>query len=375
MRRVRWLYLVVVGLSLLSICVPVAAEQNWEAIEAAAREEGTVVIYSVSSRMGNIVDEFREKYGVTIEWYDLASDEQIEKFSREWDAGVYAVDVLYGNSDAALLNKFLPEGKVVPFVPETTAPFLDENEKTPFLVQRWSSRVLIYNAALNPDGPPIDSLWDLTREEWSGKVIHPDPLSGQEVAVFLTILQHPEEMAAAYEREFGESITLSAGINDAGEEWFFRYIKNGPIIGGSTTKIAKGVADVNQTDLPAPIGWTTFSKLRAYGSNYPCEPDYAGAPLYDLDPVFGVAYPTILALSAKAPHPNAGKLLIRYLVETGLWPWNEIGDYSAREDIEALQVHIFNQPPFDEVKLWVTDPEYIYNRTYDFVEFYLSIAP
>ncbi len=369
-----WLVLLIAGLFMLCSWAA-AAEQDWGAIEAAAREEGKVVIYSVSSRMGNIVDEFMAKYGVEIEWYDLASDDQIEKFSRECDAGVYVVDVLYGNNDAALLNEFLPEGKVVPFIPDTTAPFLDQNEKEPFLVQRWTSRVLIYNAAFNPDGPPIDSLWDLTREEWAGKVVHPDPLSGQQGAVYQTILQHPEEMAAAYEREFGEAITLSAGINNAAEEWFLRFIQNDPVIGSSTSKIAKGVGDVIQSDLPAPIGWTTFSKLRKYGSNYPCDPDYAAAPLYDLDPVFGVAYPTILALSAKAPHPNAGKLLIRYLVETGLWPWNEIGDYAAREDIEALQVHFFNEPPFAEVKLWVTDPDHVYNTAYDYVEFYLSISP
>lgn len=374
MRRGSWLLLVAVGLSLLSICVAAAAEQDWEAIEAAARQEGQVVIYSVSSRMGKIVDEFMERYGVEIVWYDIASDDQVEKFGREYDAGVYEVDVLYGNHAPDLINEFLPAGKVVAFIPETTAPFLEENEKDPFLVQRWSSRALIYNAALNPDAPPIDSLWDLTREEWRGKILHPDPLGGVQAGVYQTILQHPNEMAAAYEREFGKPITLSAGINNAAEEWFLRFVQNDPVVISSTSKVAKGVGDVTQADLPAPIGFTTFSKLRKYGVD-PCGGDYAAAPLYDLDPVFGVAYPTILALSAQAPHPNAGKLLIRYLVETGLWPWNEIGDYAAREDIEALQVHFFDIPPFDEAKLWVMDAEYIYDTMYDFVEFYLSIAP
>ena len=370
--KTRWIVLIA-AIAVLVLAFAAIAEQDWAAIEAAAREEGQVVIYSVSSRMGNIVEEFLEKYGVEIVWFDMSSSDQVEKFGREYDAGVYEVDVLYGNHDPDMTVEFLPAGKVEAFVPDTTAPFLAQNEMDPFLVQRWSSRALIYNAALNPDGPPIDSLWDLTREEWRGMVLTPDPLSGVQGSVYQTIMNHPEEMAAAYEREFGEPIVLSPGIEDAGQEWFYRFILNEPVTMSSTSKVAKGVGDIEQTE--APIGFTTFSKLRKYGVD-PCgESSYASAPMLDLDPVFGVAYPTILALSSQAPHPNAGKLLIRYLVETGLWPWNEIGDYASREDIEALQVHFFDIPPFDEVKLWVTDSEYVYQTVFDYIEFYLSIVP
>ena len=56
------------------------AGQDWSAIEAAAREEGKVVIYSVSSRISKLVDKFKEKYGVEIEGHDMSSDVQLEKF-------------------------------------------------------------------------------------------------------------------------------------------------------------------------------------------------------------------------------------------------------------------------------------------------------
>jgi iron(III) transport system substrate-binding protein len=376
--KALWAYLT---LGLVLICsIGIVAQQDWDAIEAAARAEGQVVIYSVSSRMENIVEPFMDKYGIEIIWYDMESSDQVEKFGREYAAGVYDVDVLYGNSDPDLIGDFLPAGEVVPFVPSTTAPFLDESEMNPFLVQRWSSRVLIYNAKANPDGPPINSLWDLTRDEWQGKVLTPDPLSGVQGAVYQTIINHPDEMAAAYEREFGEPITLSPGIKDAGEEWFYRFVQNEPVTVSSTSSIAKGVGDVEQTGVP-PIGFTTWSKLRKYGLGcgdvsagfYPT--GYASVAMLDLDPVFGVAYPTVFAISAKAPHPNAAKLLIRYLVEDGYWPWNEIGDYASRSDFEALQTGFFGIPAFDEVKLWITDSEYIYNTVFDYVDFYLSITP
>ena len=72
-----------------------SASQDWTAIEAAAREEGKVVIYSVSSRISKLVDEFKEKYGVEIEGHDLSSDVQLEKFRREHKAGIFNVDVLF----------------------------------------------------------------------------------------------------------------------------------------------------------------------------------------------------------------------------------------------------------------------------------------
>jgi len=375
----RWA-VVGIAVALLIVSLGALAQQDWAAIEEAARAEGQVVIYSVSSRMENIVQDFKDKYGVDIVWYDMESSDQVEKFRREYAAGVSEVDVLYGNHEPDLVGEFLPAGMVEAFVPSTSAPFLDPNEMEPFLVQRWSSRVLIYNAALNPDGPPIDSLWDLTQPEWKGMVLAPDPLSSVQGAVYQTIINHPDEMAAAYEREFGEPITLSPGMKDAGEEWFYRFIQNEPVTMSSTSKVAKGVGDVEQTGTP-PIGFTTFSKLRKYGLGCGSVEDgyyptgYASVPMLDLDPVFGVAYPTVLALSSTAPHPNAGKLLIRYLVEEGYWPWNEIGDYASRSDFEALQVKFFGIPPFDEVKLWIADSEYIYSNANNYLEFYLSVAP
>jgi len=42
---------------------------------------------------------------------------------------------------------------------------------------------------------------------------------------------------------------------------------------------------------------------------------YSSGPAYDLDPAFGVTYPTALMIADIAPHPNAAKLLIRYIME------------------------------------------------------------
>jgi spermidine/putrescine-binding protein len=134
-------------------------EQDWDAIEAAAREEGKVVIYSVSSRIFNLQEEFMEKYGVEIEAYDLASEIQLEKLHREHDAGIYAVDVIFNNDAPTIISEFLPRGLIWNFVPDMLVDDLDPIEMEPMLTQRWSSRVLFYNTAAYPDGSPVDNLW------------------------------------------------------------------------------------------------------------------------------------------------------------------------------------------------------------------------
>ena len=255
-----------------------------------------------------------------------------------------------------ILNEFLPDKLFWNFVPDTVKATLDENEKEPLLIQRWSSRVLFYNTALNPECSPIDSLWDLTREEWRGRILLLDPLADSFDADMLqTILYHADEMDSAYKKEFGKQITFSEdllevteemGLNpDASREWLYRLLQNDPVFLGFKTTVFKNVADINQEK--SPIGITTFSKVRVG------EPGvYEAQPAYGLEPALGVSSPATLVIADQAPHPNAAKLLIRYMMEDGFWPWDEPGDYGARSDVEAGQLEKYDLPPFDKLKTW-----------------------
>ena len=342
------------------------ASQDWAAIEAAAKKEGKVVIFSVSSRIFKIQKDFKEKYGVEIEGYDIHSDEQIEKFTREHQSGLHKTDVLFNNATSTLYGKLLPKKMIWNFVPDDSAPFLDEDEKSPFLVQRWSSRVFVYNTALHAGSAPVDNIWDLTRNEWKNKVMTPAATGSAMANTFQTILRRPQDMAAAYEKEFGQPVKLSPGMKNAAEEWLLRFMKNAVVI-DSTTKIFKGVADVKQEK--APMGITTFSKLRSNKKGV-----YESSPAYAMEPIFGVGYPTVLVICDQAPHPNAAKLLVRYMMDEGLWPWSVLGDYAARSDYEAKQVKEFNVPPYSELKIWNADAEYIYKTSYDYMQFAMSLG-
>jgi len=355
------------------------AAQDWAAIEAAARKEGKVVIYSVSSRIFKLVDKFKEKYGVEIEGHDIASNVQLEKLRREHKAGVFNVDVLFNQDSPLLLNEFIDKKLIHNFIPDDSASQLANDEMNPLLIQRWSSRTLIYNSAKYPDGAPVDNLWDLTKPEWTSRVQMSNPMEdGNQSNVIQTILQHPAEMEKAYEKEFGKKIEYSKAVlkavkkhplidkPDASIEWLYQLLKNKPLFVSSTTKIYKNIADVKQ-DNP-PIGITTFSKLR---KNKPGE--FEALPAYDVEPVFGVAYPTALVIADGAPHPNAAKLLIKHMMNEGFKPWNVMGDYAARTDVAKKQVAKFKIPEFDDLKLWKVDPTAVYDNKYSFLTLYLRL--
>jgi iron(III) transport system substrate-binding protein len=193
-----------------------APAQDWKAIEAAARAEGKVIIYSVSSRITRLAKEFKEKFGVEIEAFDLPSNEQVEKFGREHKAGKFNVDVLYNNESPTMLSEFVPKKMVWNFVPDSVAAQLAANEKAPFLVQRWSSRVLIYNTKLHPTGSPVKNLWDLTLPEWKGRLHMPDPVDGGvQTAVMQTLLQQGAVFEKVYSEKFGTAIKYSAKVERA----------------------------------------------------------------------------------------------------------------------------------------------------------------
>ena len=133
---------------------------------------------------------------------------------------------------------------------------LDPGEMDPLLIQRHSSRIVYYNTAVHPDGAPIDSLWDMTREEWKGRVLLPSPLEDGLSANFMqTVLNNSDAMAAAYQREFGEEISYSEDVIEAVEEnatidspnasieWLYRFLNNEPVFQSSTTKIFKNVGE------------------------------------------------------------------------------------------------------------------------------------
>ena len=160
----------------------------------------------------------------------------------------------------------------------------------------------------NPDGPPITNVWQLTLPDFKGKVGIKNPMSsGSSLMGLATLVQHPDEMAAAYKRLTGEDIVLGDGVPDAGYEFVARLLANDLVIFKSGSKLADAAGKAGQDDaLMAFTNMTYISRNESKGN--------VNAIISELDPASKMVYPTFTSIAAQAPHPNAAKLFTAYLL-------------------------------------------------------------
>lgn len=147
---------------LAAACVPaMAAAQDLDTMSAEellplAQAEGSVTVFSLSSRIARVEAAFEAAYpGIDLIGLDMSSAKQIARIIAEQDAGVYAVDVVYITDSPVVLRDLLTPGRIHTYVPPRVADQLEEQFKVPLLVHRLSTKVLMYNEQAYPNGSPI----------------------------------------------------------------------------------------------------------------------------------------------------------------------------------------------------------------------------
>lgn len=238
------------------------AQDNWQAIEAAAKEEAWVVVYSLSSRVFEFGRTFDKKYGIRVEAHDITTPELREKLRLEQQSGVYNCDVVLIDDIPTFYKEFLETGMVYNFVPtDLKDKLIDEAKESPLLIHHYGMRVIMYNTNAF-DEQPIDSWWDVTRPEWKSKVLMKDPMrSGAEFNMFASFVQHADEMAQSYLEEFSEEIVLH-GTENAGYEFLKRLMDNGLILMADSGTVVRAVGS-SKKETPV-LGLLGYSKLRTF---------------------------------------------------------------------------------------------------------------
>lgn len=319
-----------------------------------AKAEGSVTVWSLSSRIARIETAFEAKYpGIDMIGVDMNSTNQIARLTSEQNAGVNEVDALYLSEAPIVFSQLVPEGRLVRYMPPRIAGQIDPALTEPLVTHRLSTRALMYNAAANPDGPPLDNLWQLTLPEWRGKVLLEDPSARGEALDLLTeIALRADEMAAAYEKQFGQPIAVDDDLDGAGEQFIRDLLANDVILLTSSTQIRSSVGDKGATD-PA-VGFMTYSAMRDND-----EEGWALALATGVAPASGILFPAVLAVAKDAPHPAAARLVIDFMFGDdspsggpGFEPFAVPGDYATRRTIEDDPAAL----PLDEVPLWTMDP-------------------
>ncbi len=350
--------------------------QDWAEIKKKADEEGAVIIYSASSRMAKVAKKFMEKYPkIKVTSYDLGSVKTIEKTIREQNANLFSADIITTGGSGQVVHELWAKNRLVNFVPDTHADRIPKKYQEPVLVRVLEAVVFMYNGEAYPDAPPVKNIWEYTEPKYKGKIVLKDPM--QSLTNFMgvaTLVQHADELAAAYKRHTGKEIKLSEGVPDAGYEFLYRLLHNDAVITKSGSKTAAASGKPGQKNPPAFFGAMTYYR-------YNFSKGLVNKLVVDLDPAAKIIYPTYMGIARQAPHPNAAKLFVSYLLASteltadtkleqpykegksaellqGLAYYFEPGSKSPRDDVPLPK----GGEAWPKMKAWTVDPMFMWKE-------------
>lgn len=333
------------------------ATEDWAAIEAAARKEGKVIVYANSSRIADVKATFEKKYpGIILEGSDLGGDDVLLKVREEQKSEAFTCDVWFSSSGSGEVSgELVPKHYLWPYVPPELVSVIPAEARTPLVVSRYGVRVLGYNSELNPGGTPVKNFWELTEPQWKGKIFIEDPLNdASTMGILTTIASHKVELAAAYKERYNKDPVLESDTPDAGWLWLKMFAKNKPVGEPGGDEVVQAFATPGMKD--SLIGFTSYSKYRDVVKG-----KLVFEPCKGLKPIMGVQTASYVGIVNRAPHPNAAKLFINYVLgPEGSKPWSVIGDYSARTDVESPKGAI----PYSELSkfVWSIDEDFVYKN-------------
>lgn len=351
-------FLLIVGAMLSSV---VAAEPSRDELVKLAQKEGTLTIYTNSSRHSNAGETFEKMYGIKVSSTQLKDTEIIEKISREAAAGVKGADLVFVQDSGRVYGELIEPGYAVNYIPPAMAGIIPEEDLNP-LVFEFVIKGIVFN---NEKGEksPIANIWQLTDPEWKGRVQMKDPLQEAVNINFLAMLTRDdwsEKLAAAYQEHYGKPIALTT--KNAGYEWIKRFFSNGVILGTSDTKIAENVGAMGQDK--QFVGIFTTNKTRNAKQK-----KLALGIAEGIVPFSGFYYPMYCLLPSNGRNLNAAKLFAEFsLTQDGFKPWvNSPGDYPSNPQIKTNE----NDLPMTEwAKMLVReDPEWCFDNRAEVEDF------
>ena len=336
-------------------------ETDEELYQKALEEGGEVTVYSISSRIPKVAEAFEAKYpGIKVNYFDIKTNELLEKVTREHDAGQYVADVIHiKDQDGSLFKEYIDveNPMLYNFKPADIFAHIDPQyteTATPLYTELTQ---LFYNTEKYPDGSPITNIWQLTEPEWKGKVAMQNPLDNVSWGAWITGFcsdAEAERLAAAYKELKGEDLVLSPECPNAGYEFLKRLHDNDPIYCASSDATAEAVGARGQVD--PPVAFSASSKIRKVKDN-----DWV-MDVVNLYPDTGIPAINTLYVVEGCAHPAAAKLLIRYMMGGvdgdlgGYKPFNTLGGWPIRDDIQPAE----GSTPFSEIRVAPYDVDFLY---------------
>jgi ABC-type Fe3+ transport system substrate-binding protein len=313
--------------------VPKAWADTWDDTVRAANAEGEVDVHGGPGEMFHhiLTDGFRKAFPeIKINFSGQSGRDAIPKIVRERAAGVYTVDVYVGGS-SSLLQSLMPIHAFAPIRPALLLPevvddkawyggldggWVDEEKKyiLGFEGTVTDTTLVNWDAVSHDDLKTYD---DLLKPQFAGKIVWDDPrFPGPGLgAAQRFLLNFGEDWL---KRLYSQQKIVYIANPHQEAEWL--VTKKYPIsIGGSPDEVAR----FQQQGLGKNVA--------AFDAPQP-------------HPTMDFGYGTV-SLMANAPHPNAAKVYINWLLsKAGQTDWGKIGGNSRRIDIPYAVPNLAPKP-------------------------------
>ncbi|MFC4119765.1 ABC transporter substrate-binding protein [Nonomuraea zeae] len=293
------------------------ANFDLEALVAAAKKEGSLLVYDSSGDIEEVAKAFTAKYGIAMEGVKSDTPQTAEKMIREHAADNVTIDAAMYEDGGVLVGQLAPQGVTQTWIPQDLKEQIPAENQNPLLALSKAT-VFAYNTKLSPGGCPVKNIWDLTEPEWAGKLVMQDPLGKPTVLSFFTQLDAHGNQALeqAFQAKYGKA--LKTEEKSAAYEWVKRLAGNRPVLTGSDEDISGAVGAPSATD--KKIGFMSISKFRNNEDK-----GYTQSTCEGMAPFTGFSYPKYVAIASKSKHPNAAKLYVHFIMtEEGVK--HEIGE-------------------------------------------------
>jgi iron(III) transport system substrate-binding protein len=295
--------------------------QEWEKVLAAAKKEGKVAVIGPvgADRRDVLVEPFQKRYGIPVEYFADRGSSIGPRLTAERGAGQYLWDVAVTGTTTGLLV-LLPSGMLDPMEPALvlsdvkdpkqwrggSLEFVDSGKR--FLVMTPSQRGTLF---VNPNvvkPQEIKSYKDLLNPKWRKKIVMDDPTrAGPGQATFTFFYLHP----------------------DLGANFIRALAKQEPTILRDYTQEIDGIVREKFSILIGVSDIVAEQRLKD------------GLPIAILDPRQIKEGSDVspgsggLGLFNRAPHPNAAKVYINWLLsKEGQAGFAKVNGYiSSRLDV------------------------------------------
>ncbi len=321
------------GMSEWEKAAKLSAHETAEELYEAAKAEDVLTIYTVSSRVFDVVESFQKQYpGLLVEATYYRAEEIKEKLYEGRANGEIGCDLIFTtNGDGNLTQDLIPNHLAYKYIPYDIEDKMRKGGSSEYVSILLEAPLLAYNSEVYTDGAPLKNWWELTEPEWKGKLYVTDPTkSNISYTVFSMLISNTDMLEEAYLEHFGTKYSAK-DKESAGECLIRKLIENDLHVLNDSDDVADAVA--------APgtgadgIGLLNASKLRLNDKGYTLE------NITDMKPFAGVINPANIMIAGGAENVNSAKLFIRWMLgETdgtgeGYTPFLGVGAWPARGDV------------------------------------------